>query len=888
MKNIALQASAGSGKTFMLSVRYLALFLSGVSINDIVALTFTKKAVNEMKERIINVFLELHEQNKSSELIELEKITGINKNELLKIRDLKKQNFLESELRIYTFDSFFSKILRLFATHEGISVDYEQTNFINLSDEFLNNLTHEEAREIVKNLKSLNISLDNFIKQLYSLYLNYTGEYELKVVSSVDLMKVYNSVKGDLFSINDNQINKWLNAICDEETLLNSGMYKSKTIQKAVDKFSDFAIAYEKLVKAIANHYSYIEYKQLELCFKYLDKFASVAKKFHQKENILSFSDVALYVHKILQNSSLRDLFYFRINSNLSHLLIDEFQDTSIIQYEIIKPIVEEIVSGMGINNELKSFFYVGDKKQSIYTFRGAKQEVFDLFYKNPTLDIKLENLDTNYRSKKSIVEFVNKNFKNVYPAGVYINQFVASKEDGYVSKIISDNYLNDVYKKVASLLKSGAKLEDICILTRDNKLLNLIVDFLKEKGLEINTNNNILLTDKISVRVLIEFAKYCIFQDKVYSYFVKAVLKNEYDKLKIDITRPSAEIYNDIINHLGIKKDEFILEFLNYVATTKDFLTTLYEPIDIVLNNSNLKGINVMTIHKSKGLQFENVICVHDQKDNLTDTGFKIEYDFNKSKWYGFIKFRKDILNLRCEVDSDYANKIRIYEDTLRFDDINTYYVAYTRAINSLCIIKDEKTGLDGIDYNSIENENLDDDLLNYRYEIKDNINRLKEYDFSNLVPLQDVKVNQFKSDAIILGEAFHYFCELSDFNNESFDECLKLTIFKFNKVDTTKLSMMCKKFIEFKELKELLSGFSIVKEYNFKDNNEINRIDLLAISDDEIRIIDYKSSYFKKEYEKQLKRYENFIKKVYPNKKISKFVVFYENNEFKIRLLD
>ncbi|WP_267524165.1 UvrD-helicase domain-containing protein [Campylobacter sp. MG1] len=885
MKHIALQASAGSGKTFMLSVRYLALFLGGANINDIVALTFTKKAVNEMKERITNVFLNLHE--KKAELEELEKIINISQDEIIKIRDTKRKNFLEEELRIYTFDSFFSKILRLFATYEGLSVDYEQTNFIKLNDEFLKSLTRDEALEIVKNLKNLNMNLDNFLSWLYNLYLNYTGEYELNVVNDIDLMKIYNDIKYDLMSYNDKKITEWLNEICDIDSLLNSKIYGKKTTEKAMNNSDVFKNAYEKLIKAISHHYAYLEYQQLKLCFKYLDKFVNIAKQYHQKNNILSFGDVALYVHKILQNNDLKDLFYFRLNSNLNHLLIDEFQDTSIIQYEIIKPIVEEIVSGIGIDNRLKSFFYVGDKKQSIYTFRGAKQEVFDLFYKNPSLNITLKNLDTNYRSKIAIVEFVNKNFKEIYPNGVYTNQLVASKEQGRVSKIISDDYLVDTYKKIVSLLKNGVKLEDICILVRENKYLNFLSEFLSSKGLDINTNNNITLVEKISVRVLIEFAKYCIFKDYAYLYFVKSVLGIEYDIIKIDITKPPASVYNDIINHLGIKKDEFILEFLNDVSNAPNFLTTLYEFSDSLSNATSSKGINIMTVHKSKGLQFEHVICIHNDKSTVNDVGLKIEYNFDKAKWYGFIKSKKDIVQLRCMVDSDYTKKIESYENTLKLDEINNYYVAYTRAITSLCIIKTEKSGLSEIDYNSLESEILDDNLLEYNYEKTAIQESYKKYDFDTNIPLQNIKNKYFSSDEIILGEAFHYFCELNDFKYSNFDECFKLVIFKFPKVNVDKLKDMCNKFINYDELKQLLNGFDIIKEYNFKHKFEVCRIDLLAMNDNEILIIDYKSSCFRMEYKKQLDKYEEFIKSIYKNKIIKKVVIFYENNEFNLKYI-
>ncbi|ULO02139.1 AddAB recombination complex, helicase AddA [Campylobacter sp. RM5004] len=880
MKHIALSASAGSGKTFTLSIRYIALVLRGASINDIVALTFTKKAVNEMKERITNVFLNL--ENRAAELKVLQDSLGLSAEQIINTRNKFLKNFKEDELRIYTFDSFFSKILRLFATHEGLSVDAELIDYLDIKEEFLKSLDTNEAIKLVKDLKDFNMSLGDFLNWLESLYLNYTGE---KIINDTEFISPFDEFLRlkDNFTGANKKVDEWLGKITDLNSLLSSSLLDAgkSNVQKALE-LPTFAAAYEELLSIVAKYYGFLESNQLKLCFNYLDKFSEVAKNYHKEQNILSFSDVAIYVHKILQNKDLKDLFYFRLNSNLSHLLIDEFQDTSVIQYEIIKPLVEEIVAGIGIDDKQKSFFYVGDKKQSIYSFRGAKQEVFDLFHKNKTYNITLQNLDTNYRSKKAIVEFVNNNFKNLYDD--YYEQLVASKENGAVSKIITENYLNDVYKKIASLLQNGAKLDDICILTRDNANANEIANFLNEFGLKTNVNNNSLLVSKMSVRVLIEFAKYSLLEDEIYGYFVKSVLGKDYSKLKIDITKSAYEIYNEIITHLDLCKDEYVLEFLDDISS-KDFLDTIFNLSTKLASSNEAKGINIMTIHKSKGLQFEHLICVHLSKNAPHDTGLKIEYDFSSHKWYGFKKDASAIRNLRCVYDKDYAKKLEIYENTKKNDEINTYYVAYTRAISSLCIVMNEGAGLSGINYAEITNESLDDDLLNFRYKENEASVVNISYEFNPCVPLQNVKTKEFSTDAIMLGNAFHYFCELSDFNDESLNECLRLAYNKFNQVDFDKLKKLCEDLLKCVEFKELIKNHHLVKEYNFLYENKVNRIDLLAISNDEVKIIDYKSSFFNKSYEKQLKTYENFIKTNFSNHKISSYVVFYENESFNIK---
>lgn len=883
MKNIALEASAGSGKTFTLSVRYLALILSGVSINEIVALTFTKKAVNEMKERISKVFLDL--ENRANELKELSEILKLNKAEILKKRDALRQDFLEDELRIYTFDSFFAKILRLFATHEGLSVDYELNDNLPLEQAFLDSLKSDEALDIVRYLKKFQMSVDEFCSWLYSLYLNYTGKYSLEI-KEVDAYKEFCECKADLMSFNNTYVKKWCLAINDLESLLNSGLLNSssKTIQNLLNE-PLFAAAFTRLLSAVAKHYANNEAALLKLCFDYLEKFSQVAKKYHQDNNILSFSDVALYVYKIMQNNELKDLFYFRLNTNLSHLLIDEFQDTSIIQYEIIKPIVEEIVAGFGIKDNAKSFFYVGDKKQSIYTFRGANQEVFDLFHKNDALNINLEKLNTNYRSKKAIVDFVNTNFTKVYQ-GIYTEQIPFNEVGGKVSKIdVEDDYLDKLYLKIASLIKDGAALEDICILTRKNDEVEIITNYLQEKGVLINSNNSVLLINKPSVRVLIEFAKYCIFKDEAYKVFVNSVLNKDYESIKIDITKNAYEIYNDIISHLNIKKDEYILEFLDDISNAKNFLSTLYEMSQKSLISSNQNGLNIMTVHKSKGLQFKHLIVMHISKPNALPKTNKpyIEYDFKTSSWYGLRVPKAAIFNIRYEYDLDYKAKYDRLKDTLEFDNINVHYVAYTRAIESLCIIKKNDCGLSGIDYESIDDENLDENLMEFKIGISNEIKELKEYEFLANIPMQEKVAKSFSSDAIMLGNAFHYFCELSDFMQDSFNDCFKIASDKFYKVDKNKLEKLCKKLLDCKDFLSLINGAKLLKECNYYRNNKEHRIDLVAFKEDEVLVIDYKSSIFAKPYEKQLLEYKSFLESKYKN--VKAFVVFYENEDFKIK---
>lgn len=101
-------------------------------------------------------------------------------------------------------------------------------------------------------------------------------------------------------------------------------------------------------------------------------------------------------------------MIYFRLDGFISHLLIDEFQDTSVIQYQILRPLIAELVSGEGVKKNRT--FYVGDKNKVFIAFVKEK-ELFDLL-KQEFSQIKSDNLNTNYRSKELLVDFVNETFK--------------------------------------------------------------------------------------------------------------------------------------------------------------------------------------------------------------------------------------------------------------------------------------------------------------------------------------------------------------------------------------------------------------------------------------------------------------------------------------------
>ena len=126
-----------------------------------------------------------------------------------------------------------------------------------------------------------------------------------------------------------------------------------------------------------------------------------------------------------------KNFFYFRLDSKINHILIDEFQDTNLRQYEILKPLIDEIKSGVGrIAN--RSLFFVGDEKQAIYGFRGCDSRIFRAI--SDELHLQTQSLPKNYRSAKNIVGFVNETFKARFKD--YEIQSANSDKEGFVAVV--------------------------------------------------------------------------------------------------------------------------------------------------------------------------------------------------------------------------------------------------------------------------------------------------------------------------------------------------------------------------------------------------------------------------------------------------------------------
>lgn len=928
MKNfLALKASAGSGKTFALSVRYIALVLRGENINEIVALTFTKKAANEMKERIIATFLDL--QNKKGELEAVCAELDISQDEAIKRRDERLGVFLQSELKIYTFDAFFSGILKKFSQNLGLSPDYSVQD--SLQDLAWKKFVKEASKD-KKLLSELALMMiissqkeASFSQTLAKFYESFGGELKDSGASYPDDSKVRAAQR----ALNEhialqNGASDTAKKTFGEQNLFE--LFKNKVFARQSLDYRTFSKIYTpeldrlfcELKEAAKNYILEVEKYRLSGFSKLLKLYKASNLELNKEINALSFADINKLVFKLLVQSLDKEALYFRLDGRINHLLVDEFQDTNVIQYEIILPLIAEIVSGYG-QNGLGSFFYVGDTKQSIYKFRGGKKELFDKLGDDFS-QIDIENLPSNYRSLKALVKFNNAVFEEIYhryglsfepqePAkkdealsyevSGECAYFEVEKDDyGYLRVLSDEDIAGAVVSQASELLKAGVNASDITVLCWKNSDISLISEVLSSEGIKSVNEGTLELKRTPLVAAIIEYAKFCLFKEEIYEKNVKALVNANVKKLNIKPEESATNSLFYLAKNLGISMaDVDILRLFELSVGYKnlsDFIFNL-ESFSSKISPKSSDGVRVMTVHKSKGLEFAHVIvCDMIGKGRGDDSNFITEYS-EKGEW-----IVKSKISGRENFDSDYASVLEQMKELEKQENINKIYVAFTRATKSLIIIKQAVPSGNSPSFFSFYTRSDKSEANDYL--------DLKEFSFGKILPSkteqkelkkdekmpeilkierQEVEAKEQKTSgknlsAIYFGLAFHYLLEMSEkFDEISLEKAKNLMLNKFHKFlplealedafSRAKMLIREPKFIE------CIKGKEIYKEQPFKVKNELKQMDLFCFNEREICVIDYKTTDKNiEENKKQVKEYKDALAKFYEKHSIIA-VIFY-----------
>ncbi|DAB38756.1 MAG TPA: recombinase RecB, partial [Sulfuricurvum kujiense] len=356
---LAYEASAGSGKTFNLVVRYLSLLFMGENPSSIVALTFTNKAANEMLERIL---LTLEELPTRSELSHIARLSGIDEATILQERPKILARFLRSDIQISTIDKFFGRILRKFALNAGLMPTFKTVQNHHesaLLERFLNEVEVSRSSEALVHLSLLSdkrlSDLFTLLSTLYSKYKELNLEAYEGTEAPEESMVYAFELAGELSRL---VLSKPLSERAQKTMQIESfeDLLGKTWLMKPSLEYWDFKKIYEprmdellrEIQTAVASQMRRREVLYFKELLSILKLYIKSRHSMALQSNELSFDDITLNVHTLLREKLESEFLYFRLDSRLKHLLLDEFQDTSVIQFDILRPLIEEIRSGIG------------------------------------------------------------------------------------------------------------------------------------------------------------------------------------------------------------------------------------------------------------------------------------------------------------------------------------------------------------------------------------------------------------------------------------------------------------------------------------------------------------------------------------------------------------
>lgn len=800
-----LKASAGSGKTFTLTNEYLDLLEDSLH-SQILAVTFTNKATEEMKTRIVE---ELHDRAEKGDAKAKEQLNKI-------LHDY-------SHFNVSTIDKFFQKVVRSMFRELGFSGIYDLVldNTL-LVEEVVNEmritldqypkayeLLLENAFKKLKEQKDFNFATEikNLSKFLWhEAFLELSKEQLDNSYSYENVEKFYKECAGKREAI----LKEWADLAGKVKSSCNLGVeFKPKTkigsFLKRIDAYKDKkengfkftegqipvldaiaqgSVCGEEVLKCFFSASDLKNYKNALLSGDFDKAVIDFVKNYVDNKEEFSLLKIVLSNAQLLPilveiNTLIRNrlrernefllsdvnhllagmigesdapFIYEKIGTQINHYLLDEFQDTSTMQWKNFIPLVRNSVA------DGKKSLVVGDVKQSIYRWRNSDWRILDSGIKKEfSVNVNEETLKYNWRSKKNIIDFnnyffgklvkvveagpeekskskkksetpveeqgvqgggiVSKTYSDVrqdihdkrkHPEGGYVNWKIWKKPEGKTQDKSIDYAqaeLDAIYADIQEALIKGYSPKDIGILVRSNDKGALIAKYLLEKGIDVISSESLFVSSHNDVKLLIFLLKRSVAGQSDLNKLILDTLGESFKNDKGSML-DSAEVLNaaklplfeqveryiQILN-LTSKQDSvcYIQAFQDLVF---DFTQKKSSDINEFLQWWNLEGakksvqagamsdaVQVMTIHKAKGLDFPVTLVPLSEPKNIPDT-----------KW-----LRNEMRGLSTDVPllpialskelegTVYENDYKEEQLYRKIDNLNVIYVALTRPRNAL-----------------------------------------------------------------------------------------------------------------------------------------------------------------------------------------------------------
>jgi len=972
-----IKASAGTGKTFILSKEIAQYLLNDIpysELRNILAITFTVNAAKEMKERVIKWLKGL-----AIEDIDTFKDMGIS--ECVKQDISKKASKIIDDIltnykdfQVKTIDSFLVSIFKACAVDFGYPEDFEvvfnNREYLKTAfDAYIDSIEKEnhiffELIDLINENETV-IRFDiydrifNKIRDLYVKEKHYSKGFANKLLND-EWTYVCKNLENIFNEINDfiNTKGITIRQNCsflglyedfkkgDFDSLFKKGLKNSPVLKNIQDKPEGVRLnaLWETLKK-------YIEKAVLIYMERYyypyilvLKDFADEVERIKKREEVIFIEDIPSLILKNIENINVPDV-YIRLGGRLYHYFIDEFQDTSPIQWANLKVLIDNALSTGG------SLFVVGDTKQAIYGFRDADYKImkglseFNEFPSVPENHFILEGLNTNYRSGEHILAFVKRFFENAKRSyGNYSDSGVFDWEvnvkEGFIGKgyaksiIVEDNggspekgVLNEI---LTDIFSRGYSYNDVAILAHKNNRVVDISTWLDEFKYPFISYSSLDIRERKIVQELISILKFLdspkdnisfslfilgdifeklsnktfedfIFCNKQNDYLYKAFQKHfpelwtmyfenpfkyagylpvyellcyliDTFKVNENFMQESGAIARllEVVKELESKGKNSLKEFIEFIEERGDE----YENADIfqLPVPKNINAINIMTVHKAKGLGFPIVIYIMDPltKDS---SGLKIIRTGDGIKVVKLNAYIMEKLSNAKEVNDFY----KLCEDVLKreqIEDLNLVYVGLTRAQNELYVIGVKKVNSR---VNSFPIDVLDELEVGCKNNNVERSNSADEkHEFVNIMLSKKFRLPNNDSEKIGFeekrrGELIHLILSqisLQVLDDEILRKIIDDSLKYYPEFSLEEVLKSVKIFLSSQEIKkffnENMGKIYVEKEFVDGEGNLL-RLDRLVITDDKVIVVDYKTGDKVQNYKEQLKKYGNVIREIY-----------------------
>lgn len=815
MSLIVYKSSAGSGKTTTLVREYLSLTLKNPEMfRKVLAITFTNKAANEMKTRVVETLQNMAAGKGLDEgaYHKLPEELGLTADELQKQarKLLSLITHRYEDFSISTIDAFVNRIVRTFAIdvklpqnfevvidaddiipdiisdlfdkvgHDAALTDVMLHFVLSAIDdersydptpklyEFIQQQLKEDSFSYVKQLGGMEMSdFLLIIKKIQSRQYAIASSIRETAAEAIELAR-----QSGLESVDFYYGTKGIHAyflkcmllVKDEHLSANSYVFTTINEDKwAAPKATDYTKQriegiqlqllqlFQQIQKLIPHYFLFkLVYSKI-YAVALAKEIGSLFDAFTERTQKVHISEFNKRISSQIADQPV-PFIYERLGRKYNYFLIDEFQDTSLLQWNNLLPLIEESLS-LGHLNML-----VGDAKQAIYRFRNGE---VDLFTKLPKLldqdgsalsqsreQLLMQHyqevpLLENWRSKSVIIDFNNAFFSFLHQAYPSLEDiYKGHKQDvpkkagnqggevridfieGESSEAYAQRRLIQIQDDINLLLEAGYQQGDICVLSRRNKSAGEVAAFLLEEGYRVLSSESLLLSNSPQVRTIVDFlglvlqpddriTRTSYVQNLIFSGLISGPLHDVVQQLENEDAVSERLNFSGFFGRVqGLSLYEMVEYAIREVLQSDTpniylqfFLDTVFEyqqmgivtVADFLIRWEEKKSklyismpegedaIQVMTVHKAKGLKFEALIVDISQpnlRNGKTEFWTPLQYEDMDPLHVGLLPISKELEHIRL------GTVLQQETDKTFIDFINLVYVAFTRPVSALMII--------------------------------------------------------------------------------------------------------------------------------------------------------------------------------------------------------